>query len=135
MEFASEMVIKAALRRLRIEEVPTKLLVDLRERAPHLRPWRDGWRHLRYIFMLSPTGCLLRPLPSGALIAVMILAAAMLDAISPGSFPAVGNYWVVLGAALLGSVTCRPFWRLLGDFTACVRDIGCRDPPPSACRA
>jgi len=55
MEFASEMVIKAALLRLRIAEVPATLSPDLRERAPHLRPWRDGWRHLRYLFMLSPT--------------------------------------------------------------------------------
>lgn len=55
MEFASEMVIKAALLKLPISQVPAKLLPDLRERAPHLRPWRDGWRHLRYLLMLSPT--------------------------------------------------------------------------------
>jgi hypothetical protein len=55
MEFASEMVIKASLRKLRIDEVPATLSPDLRDRAPHLRPWRDGWRHLRYLFMLSPT--------------------------------------------------------------------------------
>lgn len=55
MEFASEMVIKASLRRLRIDVVPATLSPDLRDRAPHLRPWRDGWRHLRYLFMLSPT--------------------------------------------------------------------------------
>ncbi len=55
MEFASEMVIKAALLRLRVTEVPATLSPDLRDRPPHLRPWRDGWRHLRYLFMLSPT--------------------------------------------------------------------------------
>lgn len=55
MEFASEMVIKATLKRLSIAEVPATLSPDLRDRAPHLRPWRDGWRHLRYLFMLSPT--------------------------------------------------------------------------------
>ena len=55
MEFASEMVIKASLRRFHIAEVPATLSVDLRDRAPHLRPWRDGWRHLRYLLMLSPT--------------------------------------------------------------------------------
>ncbi|MBC2667047.1 glycosyltransferase family 2 protein [Novosphingobium flavum] len=55
MEFASEMVIKASLRKMRIDEVPATLSPDLRDRAPHLRPWRDGWRHLRYLFMLSPT--------------------------------------------------------------------------------
>ena len=55
MEFASEMVIKASLSKIRIDEVPVTLSPDLRDRAPHLRPWRDGWRHLRYLFMLSPT--------------------------------------------------------------------------------
>ena len=55
MEFASEMVIKAALKQMRIDEVPATLAPDLRDRAPHLRPWRDGWRHLRYLLMLSPT--------------------------------------------------------------------------------
>ena len=54
MEFASEMVIKAALKGERIVERPATLSPDLRDRAPHLRPWRDGWRHLRYLFMLSP---------------------------------------------------------------------------------
>ena len=55
MEFASEMVIKASLRDMRIDQVPATLSPDLRDRAPHLRPWRDGWRHLRYLLMLSPT--------------------------------------------------------------------------------
>ncbi len=55
MEFASEMVIKAALTKQRMIEVPATLSPDLRDRAPHLRPLRDGWRHLRYLFMLSPT--------------------------------------------------------------------------------
>jgi hypothetical protein len=55
MEFASEMVIKATLKGMRVTQVPATLSVDLRDRAPHLRPWRDGWRHLRYLLMLSPT--------------------------------------------------------------------------------
>ena len=55
MEFASEMIIKATLLHLRIDEVPATLSKDLRQRPPHLRPWRDGWRHLRYLMMLSPS--------------------------------------------------------------------------------
>ena len=55
MEFASEMVVKASLKKIRIEQAPARLSVDLRRRPPHLRPWRDGWRHLRYLLMLSPT--------------------------------------------------------------------------------
>jgi glycosyltransferase involved in cell wall biosynthesis len=54
MEFASEMVIKASLRDLRMEEVPTKLRRDHPARTPHLRTWRDGWRHLKFMLSFSP---------------------------------------------------------------------------------
>ncbi len=54
MELASEIVIKSVLFGLRVEEVPTVLRKDGRDRAPHLRPWRDGWRHLRFMLLFSP---------------------------------------------------------------------------------
>lgn len=54
MELASEMVIKSVLFGLRVEEVPTILRKDGRDRPPHLRPWRDGWRHLRFMLLFSP---------------------------------------------------------------------------------
>ena len=54
MEFASEMVVKATLHGLRIGEVPTTLSPDGRSRPPHLRSWRDGWRHLRFLLLYSP---------------------------------------------------------------------------------
>ena len=54
MEFASEMVVKATLLGLRVTEVPTRLKPDGRSRPPHLRSWRDGWRHLRFLLMYSP---------------------------------------------------------------------------------
>lgn len=54
MEFASEMVVKAAVRGMRISEVPTILYPDGRSRPPHLRSWRDGWRHLRFLLLFSP---------------------------------------------------------------------------------
>ena len=54
MEFASEMLLKAVLLEQRIAEVGVTLRPDRRGRPPHLRPWRDGWRHLRYLLMLSP---------------------------------------------------------------------------------
>jgi hypothetical protein len=54
MEFASEMVIKAAQHGLTIREVPTTLSPDGRSKRPHLRPWRDGWRHLRFMALFSP---------------------------------------------------------------------------------
>jgi hypothetical protein len=54
MELASEMVVLAALAELEIAEVPTTLAVDGRSRVSHLRTWRDGWRHLRFLLMFSP---------------------------------------------------------------------------------
>jgi glycosyltransferase involved in cell wall biosynthesis len=54
MEFASEMIVKATLLGMRIGEVPTTLSPDGRSRPPHLRPWRDGWRHLRFLLLYSP---------------------------------------------------------------------------------
>jgi glycosyltransferase involved in cell wall biosynthesis len=61
MEFASEMVVKATLRRLRIVEVPTTLSPDGRSRRPHLRTWRDGWRFLRFLLLYSPRWLFLYP--------------------------------------------------------------------------
>lgn len=61
MEFASEMVVKASLLGLRVEEVPTVLSPAGRSRPPHLRPWRDGWRHLRFMLLFSPRWLFLLP--------------------------------------------------------------------------
>ena len=61
MEFASEMVVKAALAGWRIAEVPTVLHPDGRGRPPHLRRWRDGWRHLRFLLLFSPRWLFLYP--------------------------------------------------------------------------
>ena len=61
MEFASEMVIKATLKQFRIAEVPITLHPDGRSRPPHLKPWRDGWRHLRFMLIYSPRWLFLMP--------------------------------------------------------------------------
>jgi glycosyltransferase involved in cell wall biosynthesis len=61
MEFASEMVVKASLFGLRIGEIPVTLRRDGRSRPPHLRTWRDGWRHLRFLLMYSPRWLYLWP--------------------------------------------------------------------------
>ena len=61
MEFASEMVIRATLMGMRIIEVPTTLDPDGRSHPPHLRPWRDGWRHLRFMLLFSPRWLFLIP--------------------------------------------------------------------------
>ena len=71
MEFASELVVKATLARQRIEEVPTTLSKDGRSRPPHLRSWRDGWRHLRFLLLFSPRWLFFYP---GLLLFVLGLA-------------------------------------------------------------
>jgi glycosyltransferase involved in cell wall biosynthesis len=79
MEFASEMVVKATLLGMRIAEVPTTLARDGRTREPHLRPWRDGWRHLRFMLLYSPRWLFLYP---G--LALMIGGAAVGGLLLPG---------------------------------------------------
>ena len=61
MEFASEVVVKSTLGGLRVSEVPTTLHKDGRSRPPHLRSWRDGWRHLRFLLIFSPRWLFLIP--------------------------------------------------------------------------
>jgi glycosyltransferase involved in cell wall biosynthesis len=85
MEFASEMVVKATLNDLRISEVPTTLSRDLRSRPPHLRPWRDGWRHLRFLFLFSPRWLFFYP---G--LALMVLGLAAMIALLPGELRLFG---------------------------------------------
>jgi glycosyltransferase involved in cell wall biosynthesis len=86
MEFASEMVVKASLAKLEIAEVPTTLSPDGRDRAPHLRPWRDGWRHLRFMLLRSPQWLFLYP--GLALTAVGLIGAITLT-IKPVRIPGI----------------------------------------------
>ena len=76
MEFASEMVVKATAFGLRITEIPTTLSPDRRDRTPHLRTWRDGWRHLRFLLLYSPRWLFLYP--GIALFALGIMLSAIL---------------------------------------------------------
>lgn len=79
MELASEMVVKAQLHGLKLTEVPATLSPDGRDRPPHLRPWRDGWRHLRFLLLYSPRWLFLYP---GA--ALMIIGAIIHALLLPG---------------------------------------------------
>ncbi len=83
MEFASEMVVKATLAGQRVEEVPTRLSRDGRSRRPHLRSWRDGWRHLRFLLLFSPRWLFLIP---GALLLIvgLVIGIAAVPAPPPG---------------------------------------------------
>ena len=82
MEFASEMVVKTSLAGLRMTEVPTTLSPDGRSRPPHLRSWRDGWRHLRFLLLYSPRWLFLYP--GIAALAIGLVLSAMLI---PGPLP------------------------------------------------
>jgi len=86
MEFASEMVVKANLLRMAVAEIPATLSPDGRSRPPHLRSWRDGWRHLRFLFMYSPRWLFLYP---G--IALMLLGMA-------------GCVWLLPGPQFIGGI-------------------------------
>jgi glycosyltransferase involved in cell wall biosynthesis len=86
MEFASEMVVKATLLGMKVAEVPATLSQDGRTRPPHLRSWRDGWRHLRFLLLYCPRWLFLYP---GALIVVLGLAAGA---------------WLLPGPRIVGSV-------------------------------
>ena len=79
MEFASEMVVRASLAGLAIVEAPTTLKKDGRSRAPHLRTWRDGWRHLRFLLLYSPRWTFFYP---GAVL--LALGGALTLALLPG---------------------------------------------------
>ncbi|WP_190315940.1 glycosyltransferase family 2 protein [Pseudanabaena sp. UWO310] len=78
MEFASEMIVKASLYKMQIAEVPTILYPDGRNRSPHLRSWRDGWRHLRFLLLFSPRWLFLYPgmilMIAGLLTAIILLS-------------------------------------------------------------
>jgi hypothetical protein len=87
MEFAIEMVVKATLGRWRVTEVPTTLSPDARERTPHLRTWRDGWRSLRLLLLYSPRWLFLYP---GLALLVVGLAAGA---------------WLLPGQRTIGDVT------------------------------
>jgi glycosyltransferase involved in cell wall biosynthesis len=78
MEFASEMVVKATLAGQTISEVPTTLRPDGRTRAPHLRTWHDGWRHLRFLLLYSPRWLFL--VPGMILFVLGVLGTAVLTA-------------------------------------------------------
>ncbi|HXH17917.1 MAG TPA: glycosyltransferase family 2 protein [Chitinophagales bacterium] len=85
MEFASEMVVKASLFNLKITEVPTRLFPDGRSRPPHLRTWRDGWRHLRFLLLYSPKWLFLFPGAMLFILSAVLFIILINDRISIGN--------------------------------------------------
>lgn len=106
MEFASEMVVKASLNGLKITEVPTTLKPDGRSRPPHLRTWRDGWRHLVFLLAASPRWLFLYP---GILLSFFGLLGALLTSNGPFTFGQVrldlNTFLFSIGLVLVGTQT------------------------------
>jgi glycosyltransferase involved in cell wall biosynthesis len=104
MEFASEMVVKASLNNLRIEETPATLKPDGRSRPPHLKTWRDGWRHLRFLLIHSPRWLFIYP--GVSLIAIGLIGSALLafGAVSIGVHTTLDTHSLVVAcfAILIG---------------------------------
>jgi len=98
MEFASEMVVKATTFGLRVTEIPTTLSRDGRDRDPHLRTWRDGWRHLRFLLLYSPRWLFLYP---G--IALFVLGIVLSALLLPGQ-RMIGNVAFDLHTLLFGAM-------------------------------
>jgi glycosyltransferase involved in cell wall biosynthesis len=103
MEFASEMVIKSTLKQLKITEVPVTLRPDGRSRPPHLKPWRDGWRHLRFMLLFSPRWLFLAPGILLSLLGVIFAAALSLNDIRIGGIAFdVGTLAVACMTVIIG---------------------------------
>jgi glycosyltransferase involved in cell wall biosynthesis len=108
MEFASEMVLKSVLLELKTDEVPVTLSPDGRDRPPHLNPWRDGLRHLIYMFLLSPTWLFLAPAALMFIFGFLVLGALVMEGgqqmVWLGGLR-LGDHWaIVAGGALVLSV-------------------------------
>jgi len=99
MEFATEMVVKATAFRLRVTEIPTTLSPDGRDRAPHLRTWRDGWRHLRFLLLYSPRWLFLYP---G--IALFVLGTVISALLIPGPV-VIGNVGFDINTLLFAAMS------------------------------
>ncbi len=108
MEFASEMLVRAQKSGYRIEEVPVHLRRDLRSRPPHLRTWRDGWRHLRFLLAHSPGWMFLVPAFLTAAVALVIAVMAFVGPLSTGTVEF--SYRTSLVALALAMVSCAAAW-------------------------
>jgi glycosyltransferase involved in cell wall biosynthesis len=107
MEFASEMVVNSTLNGLKVSEVPITLHPDGRSRPPHLKPWRDGWRHLRFMLLYSPDWLFMLPglalLAAGLLLFLTLLVGPInLDRVTLGTGTmAVAGMMTLLGYQIL----------------------------------
>jgi len=104
MEFASEMVVKSGLAGLRMTEVPTTLSPDGRSRPPHLRSWRDGWRHLRFLLLYSPRWLFFYPGLAALVVGIALSAVLLPGPLTVGAYSFdVDTLTYALGLVLIGA--------------------------------
>jgi glycosyltransferase involved in cell wall biosynthesis len=110
MEFASEMVLKSALMKMNVAEVPVTLSPDRRDKPPHLNPWRDGLRHLIYMFLLSPSWLFMMPaalmFAAGTLMLGLLVGTDGSEPLRIGGYR-FGDHWAIVasGALIMSSQT------------------------------
>jgi len=109
MEFASEMIVKALLRGLRVTEVATTLAPDGRSRRPHLRSWHDGWRHLRFLLVYSPRWLFLYPGIALLAFGVALMAALLPHPLHLGNHTLDANSLLYSSAFILLGIQCIVF--------------------------
>ena len=110
MEFASEMVVKATLARQNVTEVPTTLARDGRSRPPHLRTWRDGWRHLRFLLLFSPRWLFFIPGVVVLLLGLILGGATAIGPITIGDVTFDVDSMVVAGGMVVIGFQSVLFW-------------------------
>lgn len=123
MEFATEMIVKAALNKAIISEVPISYRKDGRTRPPHLRTWRDGWRHLRFMLLLSPAWTFLYPGLTLVILGVIGIAITL-----PGTFQigAIGldvHTLLVSGVSVIIGYQILTFWVAARLFASSIKLI------------
>ena len=107
MEYASEMVVKATLYKLKIAEVPTTLKKDGRSHPPHLRSFRDGWRHLKFLLMHSPNWLFMYPGVALLVLGMLMMVGLMFGPISIGNITLdihtmlYGSAFAIIGASTI----------------------------------
>ena len=119
MEFATEMVVRAAIGGLAITEVPTTLKPDGRSREPHLRTWRDGWRHLRFLLAFSPRWLFLYPAVFLVVVGTAVFARLAIGPVTVGSVTFDIQTMIAAASAIIVGIQAGAF----GDGVARLRHL------------
>jgi hypothetical protein len=124
MEFASEMIVKASMAKLIIDEVPCRLSKDKRDRKPHLRTWRDGWRHLKFLFAHSPKWAFQIPAIVSLGISLLPMLFSVIGSSGIGIFGQTLSYKTSIFSMALSLLSLNLFWAFVA-----AKEIEKKDSP------